>query len=287
MTPDPAIDDAQLAAYLAGDLDEVTARRIDARLAADAALGARLDRVHDVLVGLTRPDATSPPPGLADRVRAHVAEEVRPSAPARPRRSVNAWVGGVAAGLVAVALVGGTVLIGLPGGDDEAADMTRDEVATVESAEESAPENDLDVSDDSDDDAGDLSAELMERGPAADEDVGVLPGGPDVAEEGDGGAAGQGPDQRSERILAGEAEEVADRRWEELADGQAACRGSVEEAVGTPAVPLSTFEDGRGEDDVVVFELATLRAADDEFLDGRARVVVRARTCEVLDVTRR
>ena len=71
--PDSAADRGELlAAYLDGDVDEMTAQRLERRLRDDEDLRAELDRIHDVVVALRRVDAVEVPPGLSDRIRAHV-----------------------------------------------------------------------------------------------------------------------------------------------------------------------------------------------------------------------
>lgn len=70
-TPDSG---ESLAAYLAGDLDEVSARGLERRLATDADLREQLDDIHDTMLRLQRVDDVEPPADLAARVRARVGD---------------------------------------------------------------------------------------------------------------------------------------------------------------------------------------------------------------------
>lgn len=158
---DPA-DGELLSAYLAGDLDAEAVATLEARLAADPDLARRLDTTARLLVSLRGVDEPDLPPGAGERLRQRLAAEAgtaaaqgttsettatseatataqatgRPAggptgeAPApvtaldsRRRRAPWPAVAGIAAGLVAVALVGGGLLQGLGDrGTDIAAD---------------------------------------------------------------------------------------------------------------------------------------------------------------------
>lgn len=141
--PDPS--DGELAsAYLSGDLDERAAADFERRLEHDPALARRLDDVARVLTSLRGVDDVEPPAGAGDRLRRRLSEERaapagspaaddeagdeagRPASvtPLASRRRVR-WsaVAGVAAGLAAVALVGGGLLQGF---GDRSADVALD-----------------------------------------------------------------------------------------------------------------------------------------------------------------
>lgn len=141
--PDPS--DGELAsAYLSGDLDERAAADFERRLEHDPALARRLDDVARVLTSLRGADDVEPPAGAGDRLRRRLSEERaapagspaaddeagdeagRPGSvtPLASRRRVP-WsaVAGVAAGLAAVALVGGGLIQGF---GDRSADVALD-----------------------------------------------------------------------------------------------------------------------------------------------------------------
>jgi anti-sigma factor RsiW len=111
-------DDELLSAYLAAELDDAATAELEARLAADAALRARLDGVHDVVVALRGLDDVDPPAGYARRLRERLDTErgtavpgqVVSLDPVRARRR-GTWrsVGTAAAALVFVAAIGTAV----------------------------------------------------------------------------------------------------------------------------------------------------------------------------------
>ncbi|MEX0660071.1 MAG: hypothetical protein WD080_13150 [Egibacteraceae bacterium] len=154
-TPDP-FDGAVLSAYLTGELDADTAAVVEARLAHDHALGRRLDTTARMLGALRGVEEVEPPPGAAERLRRRLAEAGAPhaagaaadpadrSAPAHRsdgtadaadtpapapvttlasrRRTPWSAVAGVAAGLAALALVGGGLIQGFGGSNEQTAD---------------------------------------------------------------------------------------------------------------------------------------------------------------------
>lgn len=87
---DPIVTDetdirAQIAALLAGDLDEPAAGALQARIDAEPWVGRLADEMADLLVTLGRVDLVEPPAGLGDRLRAGIAAEIgRPLAPLPP-----------------------------------------------------------------------------------------------------------------------------------------------------------------------------------------------------------
>lgn len=148
-TPRPDhLGDEVLSAYLAGELDADAVADLEARLADDRDLARRLDATARVLAVLRGIDEVEPPAGAGERLRRRLADEVGPrvapagqgpgddaaedAAPApvttlASRRRVP-WqaVAGIAAGLAAVALVGGGLLQGFGGGTEQAADDSAD-----------------------------------------------------------------------------------------------------------------------------------------------------------------
>lgn len=296
-------DDTELAAYLAGDLDEVTARRIDAALRDDVTLGRRLDRMHDVIVGLTQPDEVEAPAGLPDRIRAHAraagTADARdadtgtsavgdPPAPAgdelaarRSRaRRVPGWIGGVAAAVAAVAVLGGTVVQNLGGSDDSGGD-----VATMESDEaEQDRSAAFGTAEDAENDAG-SDEDALE--PMAEDDA--ADGSDGSADEDAGEDAAVGGPSASDgpllpEIALEDADAAADSAWadvREFDEGAAACREAVESAVGAPAVPLPSSDLDR-DDGTVVIDVAIVGEPDASYLDGIAQVTLDTVGCDVL-----
>lgn len=115
--------DALLSAYLLDDLPAAEAATLAERLRHDPGLAQRLDRVAAVVTALRTPDAVSPPAGAEQRLRARLDQEWVAQAPvdelrqARRRRSQRfARLGAVAAGLLVVAVLGGTALTLATGG---------------------------------------------------------------------------------------------------------------------------------------------------------------------------
>jgi len=70
-------ENAQLAAWLAGDIDDAEAAALERRLETEPALGARLDAMAATLARLRRYDAVELPPGTADRLHARLTSERR------------------------------------------------------------------------------------------------------------------------------------------------------------------------------------------------------------------
>jgi hypothetical protein len=156
-SPRPPRDDGELlAAYLACDLDDVEVASVEARLAAEPALRARLDATAEVLFALRAPDAVEPPDGYAERLvmalDAARAEdpEAAPSLEAARRRRARrggAWVAwsGIAATVLAAAVLGGIGLTGGFGGqaseDMVALDAADDADDSTFAAEQAAPDS--------------------------------------------------------------------------------------------------------------------------------------------------
>lgn len=111
-TPDER--DVLLAAWLDGELDEVTDRRVRAWLDTDPALAARLAAIHDTVVALSGVDDVEPPAGYEARLGARLDDEraARPPGPRRsaPHRRRLARLSGAAAALVGVAVLGAGIL---------------------------------------------------------------------------------------------------------------------------------------------------------------------------------
>lgn len=148
---DPSSDGELLSAYLTGELDDVTARQLQRRLADEPELVRQLDALAGALVTMGGVDTVAEPDGFADRLAQRLDEERRRQAPAR-RTGLPGWLAGggaVAAVLVAVAVVSSTML----GGGGDSADVATDDSAgraatefadlgVAESADESAPAQD-------------------------------------------------------------------------------------------------------------------------------------------------
>ncbi len=97
------IDPETLMAYADGELDPLSAKRVERAIAADPALAAQVDR-HRALAASLRgafaPIEQAPiPPGIAAMLRE--SAKVVPLAPRPARRERTFWIGAVAASLVA------------------------------------------------------------------------------------------------------------------------------------------------------------------------------------------
>jgi anti-sigma factor RsiW len=134
MNSNPHADDDRLSGYLTGELSDDEVRELERRCAADPAIAARLDALHDALWTLRRLDRVEPPAGYLDRLRdrldrerealgAAAAAPGRPVSRLRPRRAGLrprvGWAVGAAAGLAAAALIAGGVVRGLGGGAEQ------------------------------------------------------------------------------------------------------------------------------------------------------------------------
>lgn len=253
MSSDAADDDVNMAAYLAGELDELEAQRVTRRIAQDEAYAARLDRLADTLVALRDPDAVEPPEGFRERLDAALAEQ----RPRRRRRVPPAALGAVAAGVAALALLAGT-LLGAPGsermaGVEDAADQ---EITTA--SEDAASEQRT-------------TEEPADDGAGAPADVGGLDAGMVLGSSVD------------------DAPTLTERGWADLGNERvpdealSTCRGQVESAVEGPLVPAgaaTTVVEGRR---AVAIEVVS--AADgSRVFDRVGTVVVDSATCEILDV---
>jgi len=150
MNSQPVPDDV-LSAYLADDLDDGDAAVLEARLAGDPELAARLDRLAAMLVELRGTDEVAPPSGFDARLtrRLHAEREhdparardltrLRPAGvsdlgQARRRRAVTQrrWLlgGTAAAAVAAVALVSGLALQQLSGGGTSAGGASAEQEA--------------------------------------------------------------------------------------------------------------------------------------------------------------
>jgi anti-sigma-K factor RskA len=285
--PPPDSDGELISAYLAGELDAAAAAAVELRIAAEPALRAACERQRHLLELLADVGSPPPPAGYGDRLRQRLARERGASnvdrdasdvdaeparddlADARRRRTTPLrWgpVAGVAAALVAVALVGTNVLTGLRGGDtdiamDAADDSARDfldgEAPEEESfaQAESADELALEQTDDAEDDA--VDADTFDRAadaPAA----GAAPVGPSIVSQAPQDVVlddADAVDQHlrglpgAEGLLGRAGQEAADlaaafrvaiQRAEVLPDGTppAACLDTVTTGAAGPAVPV-------------------------------------------------
>ncbi|MGH8907830.1 MAG: anti-sigma factor family protein [Egibacteraceae bacterium] len=108
-------DDERLSAYLDGELDDVATAELEAQLAADPSLAARLDAVCGVVAALRGLDQVDAPAGFADRLRERLEEERRPAQviPLPRWRSWAAISASVAAAVLVTALAGTAMIQGL------------------------------------------------------------------------------------------------------------------------------------------------------------------------------
>jgi hypothetical protein len=110
--PNGIWDDAQIHAYIDGELDTFTAARLEAACRQDAILHARVERHRRLRLKLQAhfdPVLDEPVPSrLLDAVKAAPAATVTPISAARPRRAPvqPLWLGALAASLVVGLLVG-------------------------------------------------------------------------------------------------------------------------------------------------------------------------------------
>ena len=148
-------DGELLAAYLDDDLDEVTARALERRLEADAALRDNLDAIHNVMLRMRRVDEVDVPDDVQERIRARVAQRSSAEAPgsmsARGRRRASVpghaptpWWRRPIAAAAAIGLLGilaisslGIISVGGLEGDDSGG---RQEAAVTAQADEAGEE---------------------------------------------------------------------------------------------------------------------------------------------------
>ena len=130
-----SFDDAVLAAYLDGDLDEADAERLEAAMAADPSIAARLETVLEVVTALRGLDDVEPPAGYTDRLAARLDAERAPGAAslaaARDRRRRRWEPLAAAAALVVLAGFATTFVTrgGIGGGGDSALTAASTEAA--------------------------------------------------------------------------------------------------------------------------------------------------------------
>lgn len=132
----------RLAAYLSGDLEPDERTALEAELAGDPALRARLDRLRrsdEALASLRDVDL---PEGFADRLQQRLAPELDAVlgdelAARRARRGAPRWVVAAAGAAAAVAVVaGGIGIVSTGSGDDAAESADGDAGVAMDGAEE-------------------------------------------------------------------------------------------------------------------------------------------------------
>lgn len=134
----------RLAAYLSGDLDADEHAALEAELADDPALRARLERIRRADAALADLPDEELPDGFEDRLHHAVAGELDTLlghdelAARRDRRAAPRWVPAVAAAAAVLVIGGGVVLTGGMGGEDS------DEAATLDGAAEETLESGAD-----------------------------------------------------------------------------------------------------------------------------------------------
>ena len=122
----------RLAAYLSGDLDPDERTALEAELAGDPALRARLDRQRRTDAALAAMRDVELPDGFGDRLQHRLRPELDAVlgdelAARRARRGAPRWVLAAAGAAAAVAVVaGGISVIGVGGSDDSAEDAGGD-----------------------------------------------------------------------------------------------------------------------------------------------------------------
>lgn len=124
-----------LAAYLDGDTDDVTTRRLERRLAEDAQLAARLDAIAETRTQLQRLAAVRAPAAARQRIKDQLARHRRATEVTEAQRTASPrWVTRFAplAAAAAVALIAvfglATVLPVLSGGDSAEESAAQGEV---------------------------------------------------------------------------------------------------------------------------------------------------------------
>ncbi len=114
--PDPEILGEELTAYLDGELDAETSRRIEELLATDASVRARLQKMErswDLLDELERPELDAAfARSTLEMVTVAVEDDVAQAREEAPRRRRVQWLLGAAA-LVCLALAGFTLVLAL------------------------------------------------------------------------------------------------------------------------------------------------------------------------------
>lgn len=296
----------RLAAYLAGDLDTERARALEAELAGDPSLRARLARMRRLEEQLGAMPSVEPPAEFSDRLASALREELRQrplpgdelGARRERRRRATSWLPAAAAAAAVVAVVVG-VSTGLPGGGEDSGDeggMTTMEAPGDAGGEDAARSADGPVVVDQ---GRSYDSESIQALAADDRFAGILDqrlsGAPasEVAQEyrqqlgatSDGQATG-GRDTAADSADAPDeaAEEAATTAEED--DGFAAvgrCLDQLlvgEEALIPVYAELATFE---GED-AIVYGIVS-RERDGESFTRMEIWVVERGTCEVLFFT--
>lgn len=119
----------RLAAYLSGELDPDERTALEAELAGDPGLRARLDRVRAADEALAAMPEVELPEGFSDRLHRRLAPELDAVlgdelAARRARRSAPRWLPALgAAAVLALVVAGGVGILSTGGGDDTAEDM--------------------------------------------------------------------------------------------------------------------------------------------------------------------
>ncbi len=173
-----ALDEgALLAAYLDGETDDITTRRLERRLADDPALAARLDAVATTRAQLQRLAQVTMPDDMRRRLHAHLEQERTPATPAAtPATRRRWWSAGIApvaaaAAVLLVAVIGVASLAPLfVGGGEEAA--VESAGTTDEAAPEAAPRLQAEA---------DAAEDQQTAGAAGGEPSAEDPGAPDTA----------------------------------------------------------------------------------------------------------
>ena len=257
----------RLAAYLSGDLDPDERTALEAELAGDAALRARLERIRAADEALGALPEVELPDGFEDRLQQRLAPELDAVlgdelAARRARRTVPRWLPAVAGAAAALAVVvaGGVALVGV-GGSDMAGDSAEDNAAGAELLEEQAADGDMG------DSGGASTMQAPSAGPVVtdrgrtftSEDLATLADDPDVRVARDTALVEQVPEEAARlyaAALAGEeltqdldvlSREQTDTATEAeggdaAAGGEAETRAETDEAAPVPTGAVAVAE---------------------------------------------
>ncbi len=229
----------RLAAYLSGDLDTDERTALEADLAGDGALRARLERIRaadDALAGLPEVDV---PEGFSARLRARVAPEVDEVlgdelAARRARRATPSWLPALgAAAALAVVVAGGITLSGGMGGSDDAATGAGEEGARTMMDDGGAGAADTQMQGDAEASAP-AGPTVTNRGRTLGlDDLRELPNDPDVQ-----AALGGDPTQGNPQAAADEFASALDQQRAPGATAEAEADGDAGDDAATESAPM-------------------------------------------------
>ncbi len=129
-----------LAAYLAGDVDDLTAARLERALQQDSQLRRQLDQIYGVVSSMEQLDAVDVPSGFEDRLQRRITG-AHTEARSTPARATTAWwqrPSSAVAALVVLAVVALSSVSGLGGGADDESASDSAEFSEQQAEEEAA-----------------------------------------------------------------------------------------------------------------------------------------------------